>query len=274
MTNTIKIFIGTDPNGCDIESQAVLEWSLRKNSTVEVEIEWMMLSKDKNSFWYSSGDGQEGWNTTNYATPFSAFRWGIPARCDFNGKAIYMDSDMIVLSDIKKLWNQDFKNRPLIAKGLSMPDRFCVTLMDCEKLKSILPPIETIKQHQTAYRQITNFFAENTQKLVTPFIGNWNCIDGENLPLDQIDIFHHSSMEHQLCHKYSLPRLKLEGREHWYTGNITDHPRKDARKLFDDLLQEAISNGYYPENYIPENMFGSFKKEYQNFNSNANPYIQ
>ena len=275
MSKKAKIFIGVDPNGCDIESQSVLEWSLRKHSSIDVEIEWMMLSRDPNSFWYSSGDGLEGWNTTNWATCFSAFRWGIPARCNFEGKAIYMDSDMIILDDIQNLWDQDFGGKAIIAKGPTMPDRFCVALMDNEKMGQILPPIEEIKRSPDMYQRITGGLARQTHEFVQPFIGNWNCVDGENLPLEQISIFHHSSMEHQLCHKYSIPRLRSEGRQHWYTGNITEHPRKDARKLFDDLLDEAINNGFGPEKYsVPDYMkYGTYKKAYQNFSGNANPYI-
>lgn len=269
----MKIFIGVDPNGCDIESQSVLEWSLRKNTKTNVDIEWMMLSRDINSFWYSSGDGKAGWNTTNWATPFSAFRWGIPARCNYEGKAIYMDSDMIVLSDMEDLWRQDMGGKPIMAKGMSMPDRFCVSVMDCEKMKDILPDIEVIKRHPTAYLQITQYLAQNSRSLVKRWKGNWNCVDGENCNLDEIDIFHHSSMEHQLCHKYSIPRLENQNRRHWYTGKISCHPRKDARKLFDDLLEEAIRNGYDPENYIPKNLFGDFKKAHQDFNGNANEFV-
>ena len=272
MTEKIKVFIGVDPNGCDLESQAVLEWSLRKNTNHEIDIEWMMLSKDPNNFWYSDQNGN-GWNTENYATPFSAFRWGIPARCNYEGKAIYMDSDMIVLSDISKLWNQSFDGKAVIAKGQSAPDRYCVMLMDCEHDIFKIFDINKLKTHPTFYSSITQHFARFNFDLVKPFEGNWNCIDGENLPLYDIDIFHHSSMEHQLCHKYSLPRLAAEGRSHWYTGNISEHPRKDARKLFDDLLTDAIENGYNPRNYTPNDFYGPFKKAYQNFNSNANPWV-
>lgn len=272
MNDTIKVFVGTDSNCSDLESQAVLEWSLRKHTKANVEIEWMMLSRDKDSFWYSSGDGVKGWNTTEYATPFSAFRWGIPARCDFKGKAIYMDSDMIVLSDIADLWNQDFHGKPLISKGSKMPDRFCVTLFDNEKIQKYMPYIDEIRSSKDLYKKISHYFAANHEELVTDFVGNWNCIDGENLPMDQIDIFHHSAMNSQLCHKYSLSRLQSENRQHWYTGYISDHPRKDARKLFDDLLVEAYENGYTLDKYNPIELYGSYKKEYQNFIGNANQY--
>ena len=273
MTEKAKLFIGIDPNNCDLEAQAVLHWSLVKNSSIDLEIEWMKLSRDPTSFWYSTGDGRDGWNTVNWATPFSGFRWGIPQFCNFEGKAIYLDSDMIVRSDIRKLWEQDFNGKSIIAKGPPHHDRFCVALLDCAKLKPTIPEITVIKRHPTAYLQINNFFAVHTNRFVQPFIGNWNCIDGENLAMHEIDIFHHSSMEHQLCHKYSGPRLAKEGKSHWYTGNMSEHPRDDARRLFDDLLEEATNNGFGPENYIIE-PFGFFQKSFQNFRGDANPYVR
>ena len=46
-----------------------------------------------------------------WATPFSVFRWAIPHVCNFEGKAIYMDVDMIARDDIAKLWNQQIPKR-------------------------------------------------------------------------------------------------------------------------------------------------------------------
>lgn len=67
----IKIFIGTSPNGEDREIERIYEYSLRKNTKQDIEIEWMKLNKDKNHIW-------GGWNTKKWFTPFSGFRWAIP----------------------------------------------------------------------------------------------------------------------------------------------------------------------------------------------------
>ena len=76
---SIKLFIGTSPNGDDANAELVYEYSLRKNSTRDLDIRWMSLSKSRNSIW-------QGWNTNDWFTPFSGFRWAIPHICNFKEK--------------------------------------------------------------------------------------------------------------------------------------------------------------------------------------------
>lgn len=75
--DTIKVFVGCDPNNCDLEQMMVLDYSIHKHTSVPVEIVWMQLSRDPNSYWYSNPETGEGWNTTKWSTPFSGFRWAI-----------------------------------------------------------------------------------------------------------------------------------------------------------------------------------------------------
>lgn len=95
--STIKIFVGCDPNNCDLEQMMVLDYSVRKHTKHPVEIIWMQLSHDPNSPWYTNQQTGEGWHTEHWATPFSGFRWAIPESCNFQGRAIYMDADVVVL---------------------------------------------------------------------------------------------------------------------------------------------------------------------------------
>ena len=45
----IQVFVGCDPNNCDLEQMMVLEYSLRKHTSHPVNITWMQLSHDTNS---------------------------------------------------------------------------------------------------------------------------------------------------------------------------------------------------------------------------------
>jgi hypothetical protein len=92
----IRLFVGCAANHEDLESQAVLEWSIRKHASEPVEITWMRLSRDPASPW-------SGWATERWATPFSGFRWAIPEVCGFEGRAIYCDSDVIFMADVAEL---------------------------------------------------------------------------------------------------------------------------------------------------------------------------
>ena len=102
MSDVIKLFVGCPPNGEDAELMMVLENTLRKNCSMDVDIEWMMMSHDPESHWY-------GWETSTWSTPFSGFRWGVPSFCNYEGQAIYMDCDMIIQADLAELWNNPWK---------------------------------------------------------------------------------------------------------------------------------------------------------------------
>jgi len=260
MTEEIVIAVGCDPNGCDAEQQMVLEYSLKKNSTIPYRIEWMKLSKDPNSFWYSDGD--EGWNTKKWSTPFSGFRWAVPEFCDFRGKAIYCDADFIFLTDIKKLVEQEFTGNSIaMAKG-GGSWRFCLTFWDNVKARNVMPSITQHRGIESLHQQLMSQFAQNTQ-LVQPFVGNWNCVDGEGMSIGEIDALHYSDMRTQFSHKYSVPRLESQNQNHWFDGEIKDHPRQDLVDLFDQYYSEAIESGMSVSDYTPNDRFGEISKQTQ-----------
>ena len=173
----IKLFVGCSANGEDAEAQALLEYTLRKHHpTNDIELTWMMLSKDVSSPWYSNPARQEGWNTKGWATPFSAFRWAIPHVCNFEGRAIYTDVDKVFMADIFDLWNQQIPP----GKCLLMKDdkHSCVILYDCAAAKKYIPAFETLRRTEGMYRNVRRTIGGAAAN----FTGNWNCLDGENYP--------------------------------------------------------------------------------------------
>src|SRR5690606_40467994 len=61
--------------------------------------------------------------------------WGIPAFCDYQGKAIYMDTDMIVLCDLAELWNLEFEpGKAVMAKGGQRSEEHTSELQSRENL--------------------------------------------------------------------------------------------------------------------------------------------
>lgn len=254
----IKIFVGTSANDEDLEAQAVFEYSLRKHHPADdIDLTWMRLSKDPSSFWYSNSAKHEGWDTKTWATPFSALRWGIPAACGYQGKAIYTDPDMIVMDDIAKLWNEDFRGKAIVAKGETSV--FCTMLMDCVALESILPSIDEIK-FLGAYRAIRRTINEH----VAPFqSGDWNRRDVHIPSFDINDptakILHYTTIPTQPTHKHAKARLTAENRPHWFAGKSQPHPRKEFSDLFDIMLSEAVASGYALDRYRVE-PFGDYRR--------------
>ena len=71
-------------------------------------------------------------------TPFSFQRFLIPELCDYSGKAIYLDADMQVFSDIAQLWHLDFEGCDLLTvheANCGRRGQFSVMLLNCSALK-------------------------------------------------------------------------------------------------------------------------------------------
>ena len=261
-TETIKLFIGCDPNNCDLEQLMVLDYSARKHSSLPIETVWMQISHDKNSFWYTNPETGEGWHTEEWATPFSGFRWGIPEYCQFQGRAIYMDADMLVLSDLAEMWRHPIEGEAIVAaKGGKEIARLCTSVWDCEKARQYLPSVQEQRADKHTHKKMMDVLRKKPQ-LVQEFNDSYNCVDGEGLPIEKIKILHYSDMGTQFSHKYSSPRLPAAGQKHWFDGALLTHPRQDLTDLFDQYYQEALAAGYRLENYAIK-PFGSFPKKSQ-----------
>ena len=257
---TIRVFVGCDPNNCDLEQMMVLDYSIRKHTSLAVEIIWMQLSRDPKSYWYSNPETAEGWNTTKWATPFSGFRWAVPEYCNYSGRAIYMDADVIVLSDLAALWNHPIKGEAIVAaKTKADMARLCTCVWDCSKAQSVILPIEQLKTDADAHQKMMDLLKEKSQ-LVEPYQDSYNCVDGEDLPIEDIKILHYSDMSMQFSHKYALARVEKEGFEHLFDGKIITHPRQELIELFDSYYNAALAAGYQLDNYRVK-PFGSFPKK-------------
>jgi hypothetical protein len=242
----IRIFIGCSANGEDAEAQGMLEYTLRQYASEPVNLTWMKLTRDPASPWYSDPQRLQGWNTSQWATPFSYFRWAIPEVCLFEGKAIYMDVDMIARDDIAKLWNQPHPDgKAILAKN---GQTFCVMLFDCERMKGKVPAINQLQKAPFSTVQRAQLAA-----ITAPFNGNWNCLDGEtykDLYDPDIKVIHFTKVETQPHFKFALPRLRQEGVQHWNRQSAwVNHRRVDVEPLVDRIWREAQSAGYGVDKY-------------------------
>jgi hypothetical protein len=250
----IRVFVGCAASGEDAESLAVLEYTLRKNASEPVQIEFMAQSHDPASFWH-------GWNSERWATPFSAFRWGIPAFCKYEGRAVYTDSDVIFLGDIAELWHQPIpEGKIALAKG-GGSWRLCVSLWDCEAAVLRIPPLHELKTDPQSHSKVNRA----VKPYIAPFDGEWNCLDGHgfsDLSDPRLKALHYTDMSTQPHLRHALPRLNAAGQKHWFPeANVRPHARKDIEALFDRLLAEANDAGFRVENYIPPEPFGDYKKK-------------
>lgn len=258
MSDPVRLFIGAAANNEDLESQAVLEWSIREHTSRDLDITWCQLSRDPASPWYSSGP--HGWQTQYWTTPFSGFRWSVSQLCGWQGKAIYLDSDIIMIGDIGELWDTPIRpGKVAVAKGGRHGQRFCVSLWDCAAARAFLPAIGKLQDDPFVHRALMQRFAAMPDRVQEFDGGDWNTLDLEpyDLASPRTKAIHYTGIPTQLQLKHALPRLAREGGQHWYRGMPRPHPDQRLQAMFDALLAEATEAGYGIERYRRE-PFGDY----------------
>ncbi len=243
MSDTIRLFIGTSPNGEDYEAEAVAEFTARSNSSLPIDITWMRQAK--------SGP-YSGWNCATQRTPFSHFRWSPPAVSGFAGRAIYSDVDFIFRGDLAELWRQDIPGVLLCRKSKKPGGKIktCCMLFDCAKAKGHVPDLDGLRKMDDPQGRLSNYFMQ-TEGVAHPFEGGWNTIDPDEKSMygESVKAIHFSRMQNQMHLAHAVPRLKKQGQNHWYNGDIFPHENAELIRLFDSLLTEAQAAGLTYESY-------------------------
>jgi lipopolysaccharide biosynthesis glycosyltransferase len=137
------------------------------------------------------------------ATAFSLARYAIPQWCNFQGRAIYCDSDQISLEDIANLWNFELSDAAVAAVDvkaaesgkdyvnsflqqlIASPDPYYLTsvmLLDCSKLQEwrIESIIQGLNQGQFSYPELMflgNDFLQQTPISIAALPSEWNHLD-------------------------------------------------------------------------------------------------
>ena len=87
----LRIFIGWDSR--EPECADVLRYSLEKHSSIPLDIRYLKLPEL---------DFDRPWDPLQ-STEFTYTRFLVPSLCDYQGKAVFMDCDMLCLGDIREL---------------------------------------------------------------------------------------------------------------------------------------------------------------------------
>lgn len=127
-----RVFVGCMPEQ-DLAYQ-VLEYSIRRHSSVSVVVERLHSAIAARGIRVPIPHDP----ANRGRTPFSFQRFAIPALCDRKGRAVYLDSDMLVLRDLRPLWAFALGDCQLVSAapppGSPRPPQFSVMLLDCERL--------------------------------------------------------------------------------------------------------------------------------------------
>lgn len=136
MSDMARVFIGCDPTS--LVPAQVLAYTVRKHARQPVRLVPM-----------SSFPVPEPRKPENrQRTGFSFSRFLIPQLCLHQGRAIYLDSDMLVFGDIGELWSRPLAGKSLACTrqdvapegfanhpGFHVGPHFAVMILDCERLR-------------------------------------------------------------------------------------------------------------------------------------------
>jgi hypothetical protein len=191
MSDTIRLFIGTSEKEDWLAEQVYL-YSIYKNLPPEQEIEITFLRPSM----------FPNWDRRYWGTPFTCFRYAVPELCNFEGRALYTDVDMINFRDISHLFNTDLAGKPFGfvwdaqqdngKKGadLGVPRGWwcdSVMLFDCEKAKPYMDSIKvmeewsakTSKSYKWEFGEKLNMpFKQESKEYIELLDSRWNCFDG------------------------------------------------------------------------------------------------
>jgi lipopolysaccharide biosynthesis glycosyltransferase len=183
--NTVRVFIGSGE--ASLLERKTLIHSLKKHSKRELEI--YIFNGTHNSI-ESEGRPPVLANMSlnvkyrNY-TEFSNYRWLIPEICQYQGKAIFLDSDMVCLSDIGNFFDAPMNGCDMLAKPEAYKGNaawgMSAVLFDCSKcrfdLESIFAEVDRGLFTNTDFQQMSpKFLAAHPFKL-GPIDPNWNSFD-------------------------------------------------------------------------------------------------
>jgi hypothetical protein len=167
----VRIYVGT------LEDQMlavkVLEYSIRKHASMTVEVFPLHRAGIEVP---APRDPQNA-----PRTPFSFQRFLIPQLAGHRGRAIYLDSDMQLFADIRRLWTMPFDGADVLAASKpGDPQRrpqFSVMLLDCDRLRwDIREIVARLDSGELNYERLMHemVVAESVRAGINPM---WNSLE-------------------------------------------------------------------------------------------------
>ncbi len=193
----IQIFIGASDT--ELIPFLVLKNSIETQSSHPVVVKRLPLVKIKPK------------NRKNRSrTPFSFSRFLIPSLMNFEGKAIYLDSDMLVFSDIFDLYSHDLKGKAIGVtvqnivpekwtndKHFSPGRQLSVLIIDCEKAKwEIEQIVDSLNRGAYSYQDLLYSLKIVPDHLIDESLDpDWNSL--EHFENDKTKLLHFTVMPTQ-----------------------------------------------------------------------------
>jgi hypothetical protein len=193
---TIRVFIGYDAR--EAAAFSVLSHSIHARASQPVSITPVMLSQLAGVFRRERNPLQ--------SSDFSFTRFLVPHLCDFQGWAIFMDCDMLVLDDIARLWAlRDERYAVQVVKHVHVPKEetkflgevqtkyekknwSSVMLMNCARCTALTPEYV----NNASGLQLHQFKWLEGDHLIGAIPHDWNHLVGYDEPRQDASLVHYT----------------------------------------------------------------------------------
>ena len=220
----VRVYVGSQE--AQMLAVKVLEFSIRERTDAEVQV--YPLHQSRVEF------PQPKDPRNRPRTPFSFQRFYIPALKGFQGRAIYLDSDMQVFRDIMEFWTLPFDGADLLAArepGESgRRPQFSVMLLNCAELRWNLSDIvAALDRGELTYETLMYEMAV-ARKIRAAIDPSWNSL--ERYVPGETGLLHYTDMPTQP----------------WVS---TDNPNGS---LWMQDLRRAVKQGFISRAYVEEHV--------------------
>jgi len=183
----IKIFIGSGE--ASLLERKTLIYSLHKHTKRNLDI--YVFNGTHNSIEHDQEEAALAplplkLKYRNGTTEFGLYRYLIPQICQYRGRAIYLDLDIICMADISELWEAeltefDFLALPTVETG-QLLHRTSVSLINCDRcrfdLDTIFAEIDRgVYSHYPDFSGMSSDLLEHHPYRIGPLDPRWNSLD-------------------------------------------------------------------------------------------------
>jgi len=185
----IRVFVGAD--SAQSLGVKILEFSIKKHTPMSVEVQ-LIDDRDVPVPRNPASRSRSG---------FSFSRFKIPSLCGYRGRAIYMDADMQVFTDLTKLWTWEMDEadvaycRQPVERG--RPPQYSVMLMNCANLPwKVADVVQGLDDERFTYEQLMGSLCivpDSRKKMALP--SEWNSL--EYLEEGKTCLLHYTDMPTQ-----------------------------------------------------------------------------
>ncbi len=176
MEQPIVVFVGTEP--AQTLAARVLEHSIRKHASMNVRVSALFEEVERHGL--EIPPPRDEANAPR--TPFSFQRFAIPALKGYKGRAIYLDSDMLVFDDLRQLWAWPFDGAQILSvdelADSGRRPQFSVMVLDCEELQHWDPKalVDGLDTGRWTYEQLVYEMAA-AERISAAIPSRWNDLE-------------------------------------------------------------------------------------------------